>query len=142
LWGENSTNSGYDVLKYILLLSDCINFVLLICKFYIAAPTGGEDAHCCPLCRNDIGTAEEVCYYHAELYNCQLKAHHLKVGYIHPIRSRAVAVLYFTVALTTRCDWMRRTKTMGSYFNVKPRSNENASQRKFELASRLNTNLR
>jgi hypothetical protein len=32
--------------------------------------------------------------------------------------SCAVAVLYFAVTVTTRCDWMRRTKTVGSHFNV------------------------
>jgi hypothetical protein len=34
------------------------------------------------------------------------------------IPSCAVAVPYFPVAVTIRCDWMRRTKTMGSHFNV------------------------
>jgi hypothetical protein len=34
------------------------------------------------------------------------------------IRSRPVAVPYFAVTVTIRCDWMRRTKTMGSHFDV------------------------
>jgi hypothetical protein len=37
------------------------------------------------------------------------------------IRSRALAVLYSAVTVTVivRCDWMRRTKTMGSHLYVK-----------------------
>jgi hypothetical protein len=37
---------------------------------------------------------------------------------IRQILSRAVAVPYCVVTVTIRCDWMRRTKTMGSHFNV------------------------
>jgi hypothetical protein len=33
-------------------------------------------------------------------------------------RSRAVAVPYFTETVTIRYDWMRRTETMESLFNV------------------------
>jgi hypothetical protein len=33
-------------------------------------------------------------------------------------RIKFVVVLYFTVTVAMRCDWMRRTKTMGSHFNV------------------------
>jgi hypothetical protein len=40
------------------------------------------------------------------------------VGKIRQIRTHAVTVPYFTVTVTIRCDWMRRTKTMGSHFNV------------------------
>jgi hypothetical protein len=29
-----------------------------------------------------------------------------------------VAVLYFALTVTIRCDWMRRTKPMGIHFNV------------------------
>jgi hypothetical protein len=38
------------------------------------------------------------------------------VGKIYQLCSCAVAV--FAVTVTIRCDWMRRTKTMGSHFNV------------------------
>jgi SNF family Na+-dependent transporter len=37
---------------------------------------------------------------------------------IREIPSCAVGVPYLVVTVTTRCDWMGRTKTMGSHFNV------------------------
>jgi hypothetical protein len=56
----------------------------------------------------------------AELQN---KTHRLEqIWYecknIWQIRSRTVAVPYFAVTATVRCDWMRRTKTIGSHLNV------------------------